>query len=93
MREWAVALLAGAGLLGCASGPNYQAPAANVDASLLFAATKEGAAAGEPVAVFWRQFNDPLLNQLVEQALKANADVKVAQARLQEARANAGAAR
>ena len=90
MREWAVALLAGAGLLGCASGPNYQAPAANVDAALLFAGA--GVAAGEPVAVFWRQFNDPLLNQLVEQALKANADVKVAQARLQEARANAGAA-
>jgi multidrug efflux system outer membrane protein len=39
------------------------------------------------IATFWRGFNDPALSQLVERALAASGDVRIAQARLQEARA------
>jgi outer membrane protein, multidrug efflux system len=46
------------------------------------AATQE-----EPVAEFWRAFNDADLDALIAQALKANADLRIASANLQEARA------
>ncbi|MFM2447696.1 MAG: hypothetical protein RIS44_146 [Pseudomonadota bacterium] len=45
------------------------------------------------IITFWRAFNDPVLTNLVEQALQGNVDVKLAQARLREAEANAGEAR
>jgi multidrug efflux system outer membrane protein len=41
----------------------------------------------EDVARFWRDFHDPQLNALVEQALRTNADVRIAVANLREARA------
>jgi outer membrane protein, multidrug efflux system len=57
----------------------------------------QNAAQAEPqpldIITFWRAFNDPVLTTLVEQALQGNVDVKLAQARLQEAEANAGEAR
>src|SRR5690606_20681183 len=42
---------------------------------------------------FWTQFNDPQLNELIEEALSANHDVRIAMARLREARALRGEAR
>lgn len=76
---------------GCAwVGHDYQAPPAKLDASFIGAGVAK--VNGEPVAVdiatFWRGFNDAQLTALVERALKANGDVRVAQARLQESRAN-----
>jgi multidrug efflux system outer membrane protein len=57
----------------------------------------QNAAQAEPqpldIITFWRAFNDPVLTNLVEQALQGNVDVKLAQARLREAEANAGEAR
>jgi outer membrane protein, multidrug efflux system len=41
----------------------------------------------EPVAQFWQLFNDAALNSLVELALKQNTDLRVAVARVNEARA------
>ena len=77
-------------LAGCASGPDYKAPQPPLEPAFLQATT---ARAEQPVAAFWRAFNDPQLDALIEQALAANTDVKIAQARLQEARANAGETR
>jgi multidrug efflux system outer membrane protein len=42
---------------------------------------------GEPLAAFWTVFNDPLLTRLVTESLVANHDVRMAMARLREARA------
>jgi outer membrane protein, multidrug efflux system len=55
----------------------------------------QNAAQAEPqdIVTFWRAFNDPVLSTLVEQALQGNVDVRLAQARLREAEANAGEAR
>src|SRR5204862_275865 len=39
------------------------------------------------IATFWRGFADPTLSRLVERALAANGDVRIAQARLRESRA------
>ena len=74
-------------LSGCASGPDYKPPQPAQESSFIHAPASK---ADEPVAAFWRGFNDPQLDALVDQALAANTDVKIAQARLQEARANVG---
>ncbi|HVT36386.1 MAG TPA: efflux transporter outer membrane subunit [Nevskiaceae bacterium] len=72
-------------LAACAAGPVYQAPATPTVAAL---PAHDGVyTAGEPVAEFWRGFNDPLLAQLVEQALAGNTDLRAALARLDQARA------
>jgi multidrug efflux system outer membrane protein len=42
---------------------------------------------------WWTQFNDPQLNALIEEAFAANLDLRVAMARIEEARANMGVAR
>ncbi|WP_036249486.1 TolC family protein, partial [Methylibium sp. T29] len=89
-------VLAAAALIatGCAVGPNYERPARTVDAEFINA----GASANntQPVsadiASFWRGFGDEALSTLVERALAANGDVRIAQARLQEARADLGLA-
>lgn len=85
-------------LTGCATvGPNYglpdeaklNAPAAR--GSFLGAATP--AVTQDPVpAGWWKLYDDPVLNGLVEEALKANTDLRVAAANLARARAVAGEA-
>lgn len=42
-------------------------------------------------AEWWKSFNDPVLNDLVERAIKANPDLAIAQAHWREARANVAA--
>lgn len=91
-RPWPgpLAALAAAALAsGCAVGPDYQRPAAPLDSGFINAGAT--GANAEPVAAdiarFWRGFGDPALSALVERAIAANGDVRVAQARLQEARA------
>ncbi len=76
-------------LAGCAPvGPTYQSP----QPELPKAWDDASVATGKPVADaelsrWWTQFNDPLLNSLVERAGVANSDIKIAAARLQQARA------
>ncbi|MGF6468665.1 efflux transporter outer membrane subunit [Paraburkholderia youngii] len=70
-------------LSGCLLGPNYQRPAVEVPATYRFA---QGEAAGIANAVWWEQFQDPVLDQLIATALQDNRDVKVAAARVDEFR-------
>src|SRR5690349_15262453 len=73
----------------CAVGPTYTAPVSALEPAFLNAApaATTNQAPAPDIAAFWRGFNDPALSQLVERALAANGDVRIAQARLQEARA------
>ncbi len=76
-----------AALAGCAVGPNYVRPATPVTQQ--FAGTPEGAYSGaEAQAHFWTQFRDPMLDRLIEQALLANHDLRIALGHLMEARAD-----
>ncbi|MFA7665187.1 MAG: efflux transporter outer membrane subunit [Burkholderiaceae bacterium] len=95
-RATAAALLAATVLAGCATVvtpdgqlPEVPVPAAwtggGADAAALDAAAAE--ARREVLARWWRQFDDPLLTVLVEQALEANTSVRAAQAALAQARA------
>ncbi len=73
-------------LAACSTvGPNYQAPSPTLPATYLQTAGFESA---QVDAAFWQRFNDPQLNALVEQAKKANPDIRLALARLNEVRAN-----
>lgn len=80
----AVALLA-----GCSFVPTYERPAAPVPESF----PGVGEATASPL-VSWREyFPDPSLHDLIEAALNHNRDLRIALARVDEARALAGIAR
>ncbi len=89
--------LSGAALLAmlaaCTTvGPNYKVPEQAVvkrpEAAAQFLGTQEAAYKPEPLPKFWwRLYEDPVLDQLVEQALAANTDLRVAAANLERTRA------
>ena len=92
-RPAPAALLASLGLAcalaGCAVGPEYRQPRTDLPAAWTPAAadTTTAAATVAVQADWWRGFDDPLLAQLVQRALAANTDVRIARARLRAARA------
>jgi outer membrane protein, multidrug efflux system len=95
MRAPALTLIGTALLAACAvPPPALQRPAA-IEALLPAAAASapvapDAQAQSEAVLAFWRGFGDAELGALVEQALKANPDVRTAAARVREVRALAG---
>ncbi|HEV8607835.1 MAG TPA: efflux transporter outer membrane subunit [Tepidisphaeraceae bacterium] len=101
MRKFSASLLIL--LAGCTVGPDYHAPATQIPDSF---SNRGSGSAGQssddsttrPVSLaqWWGAFEDPTLNALIEQAIKSNQDLKIAEARVREARALrtvAGAAR
>ncbi|ALR19464.1 efflux transporter outer membrane subunit [Sphingobium baderi] len=88
-----LAPLAALGLAGCATaGPDYHAPersAATAPAAQgAFHAGEGGMTSHAPLPDrWWRLYDDPKLDALVEQALAANADLRVADANLTRAQA------
>lgn len=88
MKRILIALLAGASLSGCMVGPDYVSPAPKLPAQTAFAGGNTAAfAPAEPPAEWWKLFNAPVLDRLVEEALTANTDLRVAAANLRQARA------
>jgi outer membrane protein, multidrug efflux system len=76
----------GAVLTACAVGPNYHRPDTPVDGRFVNSA-EPGFAQGDPVQQYWSGFADPLLNDLVQNALLHNQDLAAAAANLRAARA------
>lgn len=85
-------------LTACAAvGPNYKLPEeAKINAPAAqgpFMGAASKAVSQDPVPPgWWKLYDDPVLNGLVEEALKANTDLRVAAANLDRARAVAGEA-
>jgi multidrug efflux system outer membrane protein len=79
-----IVLAAAASLSACAVGPDYQRPQTPVPGAF---SQQADAAAAEPVAEFWRGFDDAQLTRLVEGALAGNRDLRASLARLDQARA------
>lgn len=76
-------------LSACAVGRDYVAPEMAADAQWL--AVEDQPLANAPVSApirWWEQFNDSTLNTLINIALENNNDLKIATARIAEARAN-----
>ncbi len=83
----ASALLVMLALSACSVGRDYQPPETEPLVQKQFLEQDQGRfRATEPIASWWRQFNEEQLTRLVEQALEHNLDVRVALANLQEAR-------
>ena len=68
-------------------GPNYQPPKAAVPDSYHQPADGVGTNAGTAVGDWWTTLGDPELTALIDRAVKANLDLKVASSRVLEARA------
>jgi multidrug efflux system outer membrane protein len=72
-------------LSACAVGPDYKTP---VQAPVVLQNAPAGAfSTVNPEAQWWKAFNDPVLDGLISQALAGNLDIRVAVARVDEARA------
>jgi len=66
-------------LAGCMMGPDYKRPAVDIPQSWRF----EDKEAKDLVnTAWWEQFNDPVLNDLIQIALRENKDLKIAVARI-----------
>ena len=83
---------------GCMVGPNYHPPQPTVPSAWVGVAKplpgQVSMASAQPAELtqWWRQFNDPTLTALVEEAVKVNLDLKLAEASLRQARATRGVA-
>ena len=88
--------LAGALATGCAVGPDYRRPLVTTPEQVR---GHEAAAGGATEAAsladraWWEIFQDDVLKSLIDEALENGYDVRLAAARVEEARANAGIAR
>ncbi|HSZ08591.1 MAG TPA: efflux transporter outer membrane subunit [Steroidobacteraceae bacterium] len=73
---------------GCAVGPDYHRPSADMAPAWQPAEPWHEAAPGDTALKgrWWELFEDPALNPLVEQALAGNQNLRVAAARLAQAR-------
>ena len=81
MRKILLSFLLALILSGCMVGPDYRRPAVETPASWRFE-EKEAREIGN--AAWWEQFNDPVLNGLIQTALKENKDVMIATARVEQ---------
>ena len=66
---------------GCAIGPNYRRPQVTSPASWR---VEEQEARDLANTAWWGQFNDPVLADLIQSALRENKDLKIAAARVDE---------
>lgn len=88
MKKAILLILASSALSACAVGPNYQRPQLPLGAKQNFiGATSPGVTAAPTTdGQWWRLYDDPVLNDLIANALSANSDLRVAVARLEKAR-------
>lgn|GEM_PF-3479889 len=81
MRKILLSFLLALVLSGCMMGPDYRRPTIETPKSWRF---EEKEAREISNAAWWEQFNDPILNELIQVALKENKDLKIATARVEE---------
>ena len=73
---------------GCTVGPNYHpAPTPPGSQAPLVSVSASAETAAEPPDDWWRLYHDPTLDQLLDEAFRANTDLRVAEANLQASRA------
>jgi multidrug efflux system outer membrane protein len=88
-----LAALIAATLIGCAVGPDYKRPETKVPETwdgqnVVTPALPSKTTTGLVTLVeWWTAFNDPTLSSLVEMAVRANLDLRLAEARIRQARA------
>jgi len=82
VRRSAVAGLAGALLAGCMVGPDYVKPKVDTPAAYVYEPMQTAQTANTE---WWKQFGDPVLDDLIADALAHNYNVKIAAANVEQA--------
>lgn len=93
MKRFAAASLVLALLTGCAVGPNYKQPPVNAPDVYRDVQGPPAPAASLADQPWWEVFQDPVLTQLIDQALATGYDPQIAATRVEQAAAQAGIAR
>jgi multidrug efflux system outer membrane protein len=78
-------------IAGCALGPDYRRPETAAPAAFRF--DQDPAADSVVDAGWWQVYQDPVLQSLIREGLANNLDVRIAAARIDQARAALGSAR
>ena len=81
MKTRLIAVCIAAALAGCTTGPNYVRPIVEMPPAWRIDYPK---AADVANLKWWEQFGDPVLNELVETALRDNRDLSIAAARVDQ---------
>jgi multidrug efflux system outer membrane protein len=81
MRKLVVLIIALTTITGCTVGPDYVRPELDTPEDWRFRIED---ASGTVNTQWWEQFNDPVLDALINQALLNNKDVRIAAARVEE---------
>lgn len=76
-------------MAGCAVGPDYQRPDIDLPKSA-FDSTLLSAQQQQAMLAWWTRYDDPVLNNLIDQALDSNLDIALQFERVREARAQLG---
>lgn len=76
---------------GCALGPDYERPAIDPPATYRWQPPEQAPGSATDLR-WWDVYRDPALKSLIETALKQNDDVRIAAARVEQARAAGGSA-
>lgn len=99
IRTNALALIASAVIGGCTVGPNFTEPNLLSPSTWFGGHRPDAAATAESLPVqapvdpeWWAGFHDPILTDLVRRAARDNLDVRTAEARLAQSRAQRGVA-
>ncbi|HIC2068362.1 TPA: efflux transporter outer membrane subunit [Raoultella ornithinolytica] len=75
-------------ITGCASGPDYHAPSLPQTAAGPFVSKSDLTDTAQSLPPeWWKLYDDPALNRVVQEALMANTEVRIALANLERARA------
>jgi outer membrane protein, multidrug efflux system len=81
MRKHVLTCVVLAALAGCAVGPDYKRPLVDIPTGWRYEVTEAKDLAN---ALWWTQFDDPALNELVQIALEENKDLRIATYRIEE---------
>jgi len=84
MKRLLAITLTAALLCACTLGPDYKRPAVEAPKAFQYA-TKDAANTAD--TLWWKQFNDPVLEQLIDEALAHNTNIQIAAANVEQAAA------
>lgn len=75
---------------GCTVGPDYQRPIANAPAQWSDNRSDSVTSQNDQVGEWWKLFHDAELDSLIKRAVMANLDLRIAESRVRQARAQQG---
>ena len=81
MRKLCILLAVTVALSGCMIGPDYRRPHIDTPGSWRFEETE---ARDTVNTMWWKEFHDSVLDELIESALRENKDIRIAAARIEE---------